>query len=449
MNIIIVGAGEIGRHLALSLSREAHSIVVIEAEEKVAGEMSSKVDARVLNGDGGSINTLLDAGAPECDLFLALTSDNNSNLVACSIAKGLGAKKTICRVHPGLQREEWLFDLRSNFNIDYIFSSERLAAVELSKFVRSPDSIAVEEIARGHIELQQIEVLHRSEAAGKTLRDLKFPPRVRIGSILRGNEQIVPTADEVLEPGDLVTMFGDPKRIQAELGRLGKPGGKDDPVRVVIFGGGEYGFSLAQTLEAWNCRVRIFESDPAICEDLTDRLANATILNADATSLEELKEENIGDTDFFIAATQSDEDNVMTCLQAHTLGAKHCLTLIHRADYAEAITRYGDRMGIMAAVSPRESARQDLMRFVTSDRYHVVKQLQSGELIESSVSESSSVVGKTVRDVEWPRGCVLVAHLHGVRAQVPSPDDVIEAGDHLYAMTTGKVKKQFLKLLTK
>ena len=151
MNIIIVGIGEIGSHLALGLSRENHSIVVIETEESVADALRSRIDARVLVGDGTSINVLLDANVPECDLFFSLTSNTNVNLVASSIAKQLGAKKTICRIHPGVQRESLFLDHGEHFGIDYLFSSERLAAIELAKYVRNPGASLVEEIARGYV----------------------------------------------------------------------------------------------------------------------------------------------------------------------------------------------------------------------------------------------------------------------------------------------------------
>ncbi len=445
MNIIIVGAGEIGRHMAQSLSDERHAICVIESDENIASDLDNALDVRVIAGNGSSVNTLLEAGVSDCDLFFALTSENNINLVACSMAKALGAKQTICRVHPDLQREEFLFDFRSQFGIDSLFSSERLAAVELSKFVRNPDTPLVEEIARGHIELQQVKVPENSPLAQKPIKELDFPPRVRIGSIKRGEKSLIPSANDMLEEGDLVTLFGEPSRLHEVSVRLSK--GKDSETNVVIFGGGEYGFSLAQNLESWNCRVRIFEKNPERCAFLADTLTKATVLNADATSLAELKEEQIGNADFFIATTTVDEDNVMTCLQAHSMGTKHCLTLIHRADYAEAITGFSDQMGILAAVSPRDATRRDLLRFVTSDRWHLLQRLDAGELIESAVAENSVIAGKKVMDIDWPVDCILVALLHGIRAMVPAAEDVIKGGDHVYAVVSPKAKKRFLKLV--
>ena len=156
MNIIVVGAGEIGRHLAQELSK-SHALSVIEVDSKLAEELEQNIDANVVRGDGNSVNALAEANVGECDLFLGLTSSNNANLMSASMAKAMGVERVIARVHPGLQREEWLFDYRGHFNIDHMFSSERLTAIELAKFIRNPDSLTVEELAQGKIELQQVQ----------------------------------------------------------------------------------------------------------------------------------------------------------------------------------------------------------------------------------------------------------------------------------------------------
>lgn len=447
MNIIIIGAGEVGRHLALSLSRESHSITVIERNETLASELEQTLDARVMCADGTSVGVLLEAGISECDLFLALTSDNTINVMAASIARKLQASKVIARVHPEVQREEWLFDYRGHFGIDHIFSSERLSAIELAKFIRNPDSLMVEEVARGRIELQRVQVSGRSDVIGKKLKDIKAPERTRIASVTRGEVDFIPTAQDALEEGDKVTIFGEPRKLRALADRLQKGTVEDRELRVVIFGGGEYGFTLAQMLESWNCRVRIFEKDPRRAQELTDRLSNTTVINTDGTVLAELEEEQVGSVDFFVATSGSDEDNVMTCLQAHNLGAKNCLTLIHRADYAQAISGSGRHFGMLAAVSPREATRRDLEKFLTSDKFHIVKKIGAGEIIETSVEKGSIVAGKMVGEIDWPEGCILVARMHGLHAAVPGPDDVLESGDLIYAMVTPKVRKQFLKLV--
>jgi len=448
MNIIIVGAGEIGRYLATWLSKETHRISVIESDPKLAEDLEQSIDAKVLCSDGATVGALAEANVGECDLFLALTSSNTVNLTSASIAKAMGVGKVVCRVHPSLEREGWLFDYRKHFGIDHLFSSEKLSAIELAKFVRNPDSLAVEDLARGKIELQQVRVAEDSDASGKALRDLKTPEHVRVAMIGRDGGHFVPGADDELRPGDVATIFGELRKLRAFAERLQGGKGKGRAPRVVIFSGGEYGFSLAQMLESWNFRVRIFERDEKLCRTLADQLENTVIINADATVLADLEEEQVDKADFFIATSSDDEDNVMTCLQANSLGAKTCLTLIHRADYADAISQAGKHFGVRSAVSPREATRREIERFITSDRFHVVKRFEGGELIEMPVADGSKVEGKTVSEIKWPPGCVLVGHERGVHAGVPGPDQQLKADDLVYAMVSPKARKKFVKLLS-
>ncbi len=447
MNIIIVGAGEIGRYLASVLSQEAHNISVIEKNPVLAAELEQIIDGKVIQGNGSSVQDLVEADVGECELFLSLTSSNTANVMSASMAKAMGVEKVISRVHPGLQREEWLFDFKGHFNIDHLFSSERLAAIELAKYVRNPDSLVVEELARGRIELQQVRVGEKADACGITLRQLKAPAGIRLAMVSRAGTHFVPDAETELDAGDVVTIFGEPRKLRDFSGRLQGKLAKRERMKVVIFGGNEYGFSLAQMLESVDCDVRIFEQDPALCAKLADRLTNTTVIRADATVVAELEEEQVGEADFFIGTSADDEDNVMSCLQAHTLGAKSCLTLIHRADYAAAISASGHHFGIRAAVSPREATRREIQRFITTDRYHILKRFEGALLLEIRVGKGSIAAGHMLHEVAWPPGVVIVGQLRGIHADVPGPDEVLLAGDHIYAVVADDALKGFVKLL--
>lgn len=447
MNIIIVGAGEIGRHLAMSLAKEAHRISLIEADKALAEELESTLDAKVIHGDGTSVTDLADADVGECELFLAMSSSNTTNMMSASMAKSMGVAKVVSRVHPSLQREEWLFDFRGHFGVDHIFSSERLTAIELAKFVRNPDSLVVEELARGRIELQQVRVGANSQEIRKKLREIEAPRGVRVAMITRGGQSHVPTAESMIEQDDLVMIFGEPRKLRSFAERLQGKSKGPAKLRVVIFGGNEYGFSLAQMLESIDCTVRVFERDPGVCAQLADRLTNATIINADATVSAVLDEEQIGEADFFISTSVDDEDNVMSCLQAHTLGVKNCLTIIHRADYAAAISASGRHFGIRAAISPREATRREIQRFITTDSHHILKKFDGIDLLEMRIGKGSIAAGHMVKEIDWPPGTVLVGKQRGLQAEVPGPDEVLLGGDHLYAMVSRDVLKRFLKLL--
>lgn len=447
MNIIIVGAGEIGRHLAFCLAKDAHRISLIESDKVLAEELEATLDAKVIHGDGTSVSDLADADVGECDLFLAMSASNTTNMMSASMAKSMGVSKVISRVHPSLQREEWLFDFKGHFGIDHIFSSERLTAIELAKFVRNPDSLVVEELARGRIELQQVRIENSSSAIGKNLRELDAPVGIRFALITRNGKSFVPNADSTIQDGDHATIIGEPRKLKEYAKALRGRSRSAEKLRVVIFGGNEYGFSLAQMLESVDCTVRVFERDPQLCLSLADRLTNATIINGDATVSAELEEEQVGEADFFISTSVDDEDNVMSCLQAHTLGVKNCLTLIHRADYAQAISNSGHHFGIRAAVSPREATRREIQRFITSDAFHILKEFDGVDLVELRVGNGSIAAGHMVKEIGWPQGVVLVGKLRGLQADVPGPDEVLLGGDHLYAMVSRDCRKAFIKLL--
>lgn len=449
MNVIILGAGENGFYLAEELSRREHDVCVIESNETIAEEAREKLDARIVTGNGSTVTILEEAGVASCELFVALSSDDNTNLVAGSLAKALGAEMAVARVHASIQQEQWLFDYRERFGLDYLFSTEHLAAVELAKFLRNPDALIVEEMAGGKIELQQIEVEPRSKADGCKLINLGLPPRVRIGCIQRGNQLQIPRATTELISGDIITLCGNPRALQEALPafRTHSPE-KTEMKRVVIFGGGEYGLCLARMLENGPFLTRIIEKNPSRCEVLSRLLKNTTLINADATSIRILREEQIGEADFFVATSHDDEDNVMTCLQASDMGVPRCITLIHRADYAEVISRSGPRIGIAGAVSPRTATRRDLARFITGEKIHTLTQLPGGiDIIEFNIRKNSPLIGKRVSQVPWPEGSGLVALARGSSANVPAAEDELREGDMVIAIVSEHSRKDFAKVI--
>lgn len=449
MNLLILGAGEVGLHIAELFCAADHNVCLIESNAEAAAIAGDKLDARVIVGNGISVSVIEEAGVADCDVFFAVSASDPTNLVAASLAKALGADQAVCRVHADLQQEQWLFDLRQRFDVDYLFSTERISAIELAKHIRNPDALAVEEFAGGRIELQQVSLPAESPAVRKSLKDLALPSRVRVGAIERQGRTIVPGADTTLEAGDLVTLFGSTRNLETAAELFRAPKKQQDEVRVVIFGGGGYGFALAQMLEGKRFRTRIFETDPKRCEFLSGVLQRTTLINADATSIQQLREEQIGEADFFVGATNDDEDNVMTCLQAQDLGVKHCLALIHRADYADAIMRAGKRLGILGAVSPRIATGRDLIRFATTERLHSLITLAGDiEVVEFAVREGSPLANRRVDEISWPSGCGLVSLTHGSSASVPAADDQLQPGNLLAAMVSPEGKRELARMIT-
>ena len=283
---------------------------------------------------------------------------------------------------------------------------------------------------------------------GKALKDLGLPTHVRVGLIRREERLFIPQAEEVLRADDQVTLFGAPQVLSGILPLFQSNIVPPSEISVVIFSGGEYGFSLAQMLEGNRFRVRIIERDEAQCRELSQTLQRTVVIHGDATSVQQLKEERVGEADFFIAASEDDEDNVMSCLQAKSLGTRYCLTLIHRSDYADVISRNSRQLQIHAAVSPREATNRELLRYMTPNRTNTVLDLGGKtEVLESVIPAASALDGSRVSSIQWPQECVLVALLHGSEAIVPGAEDRLAAGDTLYAVVSDSAKKAFIKLL--
>ena len=172
MKIVVAGAGDVGHYLCQILSEDGHSVTLIESEDSTADDVEEHLDVRVVRGNGASAVCLLKAGVEACDFFMAMTAHDQLNIVACSIAASLGAKTTIARVHDQVYADAPVVNYQKHFNIDILINPEALTAVELAKHVRNPERMAIEDFARGAIELQEVEISPDSKAAGTSLRDL-------------------------------------------------------------------------------------------------------------------------------------------------------------------------------------------------------------------------------------------------------------------------------------
>lgn len=183
-------------------------------------------------------------------------------------------------------------------------------------------------------------------------------------------------------------------------------------MNMIIVGAGEIGRHLAFSFAKEAHHISLIEANKTLAEELTATL-DAKVIHGDGTSVSDLADADVGECELFLAMSSSNttnmmsEDNVMSCLQAHTMGVKNCLTLIHRADYADAISVSGHHLGIRAAVSPREATRREIQRFITTDSFHVLKQFDEVDLVELRVGNGSIAAGRMVKEVEWPPGVVL------------------------------------------
>lgn len=449
MKIVIVGAGEVGRYLSQLLSERGDDVTVIENSESIAEEMNEEQDVRVILGNGASAKFLEIADVKNCDFFLAMTAYDQLNIVACSLASKLGAKNTIARIHDQVYADNSIVNYQDYFNIDFLLNPEALCAVEFAKLIRNPERVAVEDFARGEIEVQRIAVSGASKVLGEELKDIKFPKGMRVGYIQRDGKLFIPSASSEFLRGDIVTVFGSPEAL-FEGRPMFTPRRYDDDVSIVIYGATEIAISMVRLLANPRYKVRVIEPNLALCKKMAERFSNVTVINGSATSLRLLEEEEVNNADYFVACTRDDEENIMTCLQAKKLGVSHVLLTINKPDYEAVLSNMLEVMKLDLVVSPRIATAAEILRYVSREKYVKVGKLEdeSVELIELRVSDTSPCAGKKIFEAGLPRGCIIAALMHKNITKVPGANDTINAGDRLIVILSHKLLDEVAGLLS-
>ena len=448
MKIIIVGAGEVGRYLSQILSERDDDVTLIEASEEVAAGLDEEQDARVIVGNGASAAVLESAGVKSCDFFLAMTSHDQLNIVACSLANRLGAKYTAARIHDQVYSDISVVNYQEHFNIDYLLNPEALCAVEFAKAIRNPERVAVEDFARGEIEVQRVEVAAESKILNKPFRNIKFPQGVRLGYVQRGGKMFIATAETELKEGDIVTVLGSSQNL-FEQSRIFTGEKSLAKKSIVIYGATDIAISLVRLLSHPRFQIRIIEPDMNLCRALAEKFPRATIINGSATSLKLLEEVDVGKCDYFVACTRDDEENIMTGLQAKKLGAGHIHLAINKPDYEPVLNNLSELMGLDLVLSPRRATASEILRYVSKDKFAKVGKLddENVELIEVRVSEKSACAGKKISEANLPHGCIIAALMHKNTSKVPSAGDEINAGDRLIVILSKENVKKVVSLV--
>ncbi len=432
MKIIIVGAGDVGHYLCQILSEDGHSVTLIESSDVTADEVEENLDVRVIRGNGASAKCISMAGADSCDFFMAMTAHDQLNIVACSIAHKLGAKTTIARVHDQTYSDNSIVNYQKYFDINVLINPEALTAIDLAKHIRNPERVAIEDFARGQIELQELIVTENAKVLGKPLKELALGAGIKICYLERRESLLVPTANTVLQAGDKITIIGTPEILLAKR-PLFSTENNSSSVRIVLYGATETAVSIIRRLSNYRFKLRVIEPNLRKCKEVAENFPNVTVINGSATSLRLLEEEQIGSADYFIACTKDDEENVMTCLQAKKLGVKHVELVINKPDYEQVLQNISGFLNIEAASSPRRVTASEIQKLVTDKNFIVIGALRGSpiEFIELEVAENCPAQGKQIYELNLPPACIIAAIVGDDGAKVPGAKDVINVGERL------------------
>ena len=443
MQIVVFGAGTVGGSIASLLCLYRHSVTVVDTDADHVRHINETLDVRGIIGSASQSSVLFQAGVGSADLCLAVTGNDEVNIVAASMAKAMGAKRAVARVYAPVFRDLSTFDYQRHFGIDRLLSLEHLTAMELARSIRHPGSVAVENLARGELQVHEVVVSENEKHVGKPLKALRLPKGVRMGSISRDGRTWIAGADDKIEVGDRLTIIGKSSDIDKVKEMF--CGESNSKIGVVIAGGGETGYHLASALEGPRFGVVLMENDRDRCDFLASHLKHAVVVNRDSTRRANLEEERVGSADVFVACTGDDENNIMASVEAHETGAKTIMALVSRPDYANVV----GKLGIDVAVSPREVAAKQVLGYLTTGPVVSKTSLgDSGELsvLELDVLPNAPATEHVLARLNLPTQCLIAAVIREGFVKVPGGDDRLQPGDTVITLVADDVMDEAVAL---
>lgn len=440
MKIIILGANRVGATLAENLAKEANSVTVVDPDPEALRDLKDHIDIATTTGQASYPDVLRNAGAEDADMLIAVTDSDEINLVACQIAYSLfRTPKKICRLRSNSYvNAEKLFSPEA-IPIDVMISPEQIVSHYIKSLIELPGSLQVLDFAHGKAQLVAVRALYGGPLVNQEIRYLReHMPSVdtRVAAIFRRDRPITPQGNTVIEADDEVFFIaarGDIRQVMSELRKVDKP-----YRRIMIAGGGNIGERLAGALEK-NHRIKLIELNARRCEYLAENLNNTTVLLGDASDQDLLQEENIHESDVFLALTDNDEANIMSSLLAKRLGAARVMTLIANPAYVDLVQ--GGQIDV--AISPQQATIGSLLAHVRRGDVVNVHSLRRGaaeamEAIAHGDSNTSRVVGRRLGEIPLPEGCTIGAIVRDEEVLIAHDHIVVETDDHIILFLVDK-----------
>lgn len=431
MKIVIVGAGEVGYHIASRLALENKEVVVVDKNADAIRRVAESMDVQTITGSGSSPTVLEDAGIGQAEILLAVTNQDETNLVACLAADILSpSTKKLARIR-GADYDRFYDNFRQQApHIDTVINPEIEVVKTIERLMRVPGAVDVGEFADGRIKFVGVYLDEGAGLAGARLADLPKLTggrRLLIAAVVREEEVVIPTGKDQLRPGDLVYFISEEERLLDTLSVFNK---HVEPVkRVLIIGGGRIGYRLAVSLEAQSIYCKIIEKKAARCAYLAERLNKAIVLHGDGSDHNLLSEENIGDIDVVITLTNDEETNILSSLLARRMGAGKAITKISKFSYFPLMTA----IGIEQVVSPRLSAINTILQHIRRGKVLSAISLkgEQAEAMEVVALETSDIVGKPLKRISFPKGAIVAGIIRDDQIIIPTGDSVVEPDDRV------------------
>lgn len=431
MNIIIVGNGKVGYTLAQYLSKDGHDVTVLDKSQQALLRASETLDVMCVRGNGANVKVLIEAGVENADVIIAVTGNDEQNMVCCLAAKQLGAKYSIARIRDP-EYTESLTLLQKKLDIDQVINPERATAQEISRLLRFPFAINIESFAHGRVEMVEFRTEPTDPILNMPLSKLhnRFP-HIQFTAVQRSGTAFIPDGSSVLLPGDRVYATGDREAVTKFFKHLGK-----DTQRLksaLLIGGGHIAFYLSKIIAGMGVYLRLIEIDEKKCLRLSDELDNVMVICADGTDQEVLETENVADCGALICLTDRDEENLITGLYGSRRGVRKVIVKVNRTNAMDVM---GD-LGIDCAVSPKLTTANVILRSVRAlnkSQNSVVEKVYgmlggSVEAYEFTALEGAPYLNIPLNQLKIRKGILVSVLVRDRKSFIPFGSDHIEAGD--------------------
>jgi len=447
LKVIVIGAGEVGFHTARKLASENKDVVVIDKDYGALKRIIEHLDVQTLEGSGSNPKILEQAGIRNSDIMLAVTDSDEVNIIACVFANTLAPNLTkLVRI-----RNEDYIDFHADsagdiFDIGKVINPDVEVVKTIERLISIPDAEDISEFSEGKIKLIGFRmekgplVGNRLSHLKETIGEIDFV----VAAIVRGERLIIPSGVDVIQPGDLVYFVcgeGGIPRIMQYMETHTKP-----IHNILIIGGGNIGYRLAQRLEKRGLHLKLIEKDSDRCLFLAQTLDKTLILKGDGTDQELLQEENVAGMDMVVSLTGNEETNILTSLLSKNLGAKKAVALIDKFAYFPLVRA----IGIENTVSPRQSAIDSILRYMRRGKVISAASIkgEEAEALEAIALEKSDIVGKSLKELRLPKGTLVLSIQRGDEIIFPSGDSVIRPRDRIIIFSTRKNIARVEKELT-
>lgn len=444
MNIVILGAGQVGSSVTEQLANENHDITVVDLDRLHLQRLQDRLDIRTVHGHASHPDILMQAGLEEADMLIAATQNDETNIIACQLAHMMYKTQTkIARVRGRSYLEHpQLFDRSENSNalaIDFLISPETIVTDYILQLIEYPGSLQVIDFHNGKLRLVAMKVYPDGQMNHLPIRDLKqlLPASVklRVVAIYRQQQVIMPKGDVVIEASDEIFFLAETKHIPTILQEFRKRRVK--PSRnIMIGGGGNIGFHLAKALEK-DHQVKMIDRNMQQARENAEKLDQTIIIHGDIADKDLLIEENIDEIDLFIAVTNSDEANIISGMLAKKLGVRRVIALVNNQSYVEMI----QLNGIDIAISADSITTNNLLHYTRQGDTVKAVTLRRGaaeavEVVAHGSENTSKIIGKTIAEIPWPENITVGAIIREEKVIIAHRDVEIMAEDHMIIFIT-------------